>query len=182
MISQICILRICGRVRQTSPMIQSLNDMQLGDRYLVQRTSVGAKPSMPNLPYDQFPETSHPLMPAGENSTMDARVPLMLNMVTLKISSTARSTGQHLRRCHGRVFSIGPVQALCIHRPVNKDKTKFSPGDACFQSVLDARRADEAAGISLVYVKLINAWHAQSALKALRGHRLQGINHCDDAK
>ena len=63
--------------------IQSLNGIEIGDNYLVvQRASVGAKPGMPNQPYDQFPEIPRPIMPAGENNTMDARILLMLNMVT----------------------------------------------------------------------------------------------------
>jgi len=54
--------------------IQSLNSMELGDKYLVvQCTSVGAKPGMPNLPYDQFPEIPRPIMPAGKSNTSDAR-------------------------------------------------------------------------------------------------------------
>jgi len=61
--------------------------MELGDRYLVvQRASVGAKPGtpgmIPNLPYDQFPEIPRPIMPAGESGASDARILLMLNMVT----------------------------------------------------------------------------------------------------
>ena len=67
----------------TDVAIQSLNGMEIGDKYLVvQRASVGAKPGMPNLPYDQFPEIPRPIMPAGENNTMDARILLILNMVT----------------------------------------------------------------------------------------------------
>ena len=67
----------------TDVAIQSLNGMEIGDKYLVvQRASVGAKPGMPNLPYDQFPEIPCPIMPAGENNTMDVRILLMLNMVT----------------------------------------------------------------------------------------------------
>ena len=56
--------------------------MEIGDKHLVQRASVGAKPGMPNLPYDQFPEVPRPIMPAGENHPMDVRILLMLNVVT----------------------------------------------------------------------------------------------------
>src|SRR5258705_3090772 len=70
----------------TDVAIQSLNGMELGDRYLVvQRASVGAKPGtpgmIPNLPYDQFPEIPRPIMPAGDSGSSDARILLMLNMV-----------------------------------------------------------------------------------------------------
>ena len=72
------------------------------------------------------------------------------------------------------MFSIGAVQDLRIPRPVKKDKTKFAPGDACFQSALDAERADEAADIGRMYAKLIDTRHAQSALKALARQSFAG--------
>jgi len=57
--------------------------MELGNKYLVvQCASVGAKPGMPNLPYDQFPKIPCPIMPAGESNTSNAHILLMLNMVT----------------------------------------------------------------------------------------------------
>ena len=54
----------------TDVAIQSFNGMELGDKYIVmQRASVGAKPGMPNLPYDQFPEIPRPIMLADESNT-----------------------------------------------------------------------------------------------------------------
>ena len=64
------------------------------------------------------------------------------------------------------MFSIGAVQDLRIPRPIKKDKTKFAPGDA--------ERADEAADIGRMYAKLIDARHAQSALKALARRSFAG--------
>ena len=56
----------------TDVAIQSLNGMELGDKYLVvQHASVSAKPGMPNLPYNQFPEICCPIMPASESNTSD---------------------------------------------------------------------------------------------------------------
>ena len=66
----------------TDVAIQNLNGMENGDKYLVQRASVGSKPGMPNLPYHQFREIPRPIMPAGENNTVNARILLMLNMAT----------------------------------------------------------------------------------------------------
>jgi splicing factor U2AF 65 kDa subunit len=70
----------------TDVAIAALSGMTLGDRQLViQRASVGAKagqPGFPDLPYEQFPEIPRPIMPAGDVSEDDARVLLMLNMVT----------------------------------------------------------------------------------------------------
>jgi len=70
----------------TDVAIVALSGMTLGDRQLVvQRASVGAKagqPGFPDLPYEQFPAIPRPIMPAGDVSESDARVLLMLNMIT----------------------------------------------------------------------------------------------------
>ncbi|KAH9166726.1 hypothetical protein EDB89DRAFT_2075573 [Lactarius sanguifluus] len=70
----------------TDVAIAALSGMTLGDRQLVvQRASVGAKagqPGFPDLPYEQFPEIPRPIMPAGDVSDNEARILLMLNMVT----------------------------------------------------------------------------------------------------
>jgi len=159
----------------TDVAIQSLNGMEIGDKYLVvQRASVGAKPGMPNLPYEQFPEIPRPIIPAGENNTMDARILLMLIWSPPKISSTTRSTGTFMKTSKKKVLDTGAVEDLRIPQPIKKDKTKFASGDTVFQSALDAQRADEAAGVRQVYVKFINAQDAQSALKALAGRSFAG--------
>ncbi|KAL4063095.1 hypothetical protein J3A83DRAFT_4193393 [Scleroderma citrinum] len=159
----------------TDVAIQSLNGMELGDRFLVvQRASVGAKPGMPNLPYDQFPEIPRPIMPAGENNTSDARILLMLNMVTPEDLVDDQEYGDIYEDVKEECSRYGAVEDLRIPRPVKKDKSKFAPGDTAFQSALDAQRADEAAGVGRVYVRFTEAWEAQGALKALAGRSFAG--------
>jgi len=150
--------------------IQSLNGMELDDKYLVvQHASVGAKPGMPNLPYDQFPEIPHPIMPAGESNTSDAHILLMLNMVTPEDLVDNQEYGNIYEDVKEECSQYGAVEDLHIPRPVKKDKTKFTAGETAFQSALDAQRADEAAGVRRVYVKFIDALDAQAGLKALTG-------------
>ncbi|KAI6117435.1 hypothetical protein EV401DRAFT_2181967 [Pisolithus croceorrhizus] len=159
----------------TDVAIQSLNGMELGDRYLVvQRASVGAKPGMPNLPYDQFPEIPRPIMPAGENSTADARILLMLNMVVPEDLVDDQEYGDIYEDVKDECSKYGVVEDLRIPRPVKKDKAKQTPGDLGFQSALDAQRADEAAGVGRVYVKFTRADEAQAGLKALAGRSFAG--------
>ncbi|KAI5987061.1 hypothetical protein EDD15DRAFT_2199821 [Pisolithus albus] len=159
----------------TDVAIQSLNGMELGDRYLVvQRASVGAKPGMPNLPYDQFPEIPRPIMPAGENSTADARILLMLNMVVPEDLMDDQEYGDIYEDVKDECSKYGVVEDLRIPRPVKKDKTKPTPGELGFQSALDAQRADEAAGVGRVYVKFTRADEAQAGLKALAGRSFAG--------
>ncbi|KIM56285.1 hypothetical protein SCLCIDRAFT_1220435 [Scleroderma citrinum Foug A] len=159
----------------TDVAIQSLNGMELGDKYLVvQRASVGAKPGTPNLPYDQFPEIPRPIMPAGESNTSDARILLMLNMVTPEALVDDQEYGDTYEDVKEECSRYGTVEDLRIPRPVKKDKTKFAAGDAGFQSALDAQRTDEAAGVGRVYVKFIDARDAQAGLKALAGRSYAG--------
>ncbi|KIK12549.1 hypothetical protein PISMIDRAFT_434333 [Pisolithus microcarpus 441] len=152
-----------------------LNGMELGDRYLVvQRASVGAKPGMPNLPYDQFPEIPRPIMPAGENSTADARILLMLNMVVPEDLMDDQEYGDIYEDVKDECSKYGVVEDLRIPRPVKKDKMKPPPGELGFQTALDAQRADEAAGVGRVYVKFTRADEAQAGLKALAGRSFAG--------
>ncbi|EGN96595.1 hypothetical protein SERLA73DRAFT_93106 [Serpula lacrymans var. lacrymans S7.3] len=147
----------------TDVAIQSLNGMELGDRYLVvQRASVGAKPGtpgmIPNLPYDQFPEIPRPIMPAGENSSADARILLMLNMVTPDDLTDDQEYGDLYEDVKEECSVYGAVEDLRIPRP----------------SAMDAIRQDEAAGVGRVYVKYIDADSANNALKALAGRSFAG--------
>ncbi|KAI6044336.1 hypothetical protein EDC04DRAFT_427973 [Pisolithus marmoratus] len=159
----------------TDVAIQSLNGMELGDRYLVvQRASVGAKPGMPNLPYDQFPEIPRPIMPAGENSTADARILLMLNMVVPEDLIDDQEYGDIYEDVKEECSRYGVVEDLRIPRPLKKDKMKPAPGETSFQTALDAQRADEAAGVGRVYVKFTRAHEAQAGLKALAGRSFAG--------
>ncbi|KAF9245231.1 hypothetical protein BU15DRAFT_70989 [Melanogaster broomeanus] len=162
----------------TDMAIQSLNGMELGDRYLVvQRASVGAKPGMPgmpNLPYDQFPEIPRPIMPAGESNPADARILLLLNMVTPDDLTDDQEYGDIYEDVKEECSKYGPVEDLRIPRPVKKDKSKWAPGEPGQQTAIDAQRADEAAGVGRVYVRFTDGSSAQDALKALAGRSFAG--------
>ncbi|KAJ8587317.1 hypothetical protein M405DRAFT_843260 [Rhizopogon salebrosus TDB-379] len=163
----------------TDVAIQSLNGMELGDRYLVvQRASVGAKPGtpgmIPNLPYDQFPEIPRPIMPAGENNSADARILLMLNMVTPDDLTNDDEYGDLYEDVKEECSKYGAVEDLRIPRPVKKDKSKWAPGEPGHQTAIEAQRADEAAGVGRVYVKYADAEGAQTGLKALAGRSFAG--------
>lgn len=151
--------------------------MELGDRYLVvQRASVGAKPDtpgmIPNLPYDQFPEIPRPIMPAGESNTADARILLMLNMVTADDLTDDQDYGELYEDVKDECANFGVVEDLRIPRPVKKDKSKWAPGEG--SAGADAIRQDEAAGVGRVYVKYAEASAAQTALKSLAGRSFGG--------
>ena len=164
----------------TDVAIQSLNSMEISDKYLVvQRASVGAKPGMPNLPYDQFPEIPRPVMPAGENNTMDALILLMLNMVTPEDLVDDQDIYEDVKEESCR---YGAVEDIHIPRPIKKDKMKFASGDTAFQSALDAQRADEAAGVGLVYVKFVNAQDAVCSQGARGTVVCRAVYHCDGAE
>ncbi|KAG2157830.1 uncharacterized protein EDB93DRAFT_1078135 [Suillus bovinus] len=163
----------------TDVAIQSLNGMELGDRYLVvQRASVGAKPGtpgmIPNLPYDQFPEIPRPIMPAGESNNADARILLMLNMVTPDDLTNDDEYGDLYEDVKEECSKYGNVEDLRIPRPVKKDKSKWAPGEPGQQTAIEAQRADEAAGVGRVYVKYVDAEGAQTGLKALAGRSFAG--------
>jgi len=143
--------------------------MELGNKYLVvQRVSVGAKPGMPNLPYDQFPKIPRPIMPAGRH------ILLMLNMVTPEDLVDDQEYSNIYEDVKEECSRFGAVEDLRIPRLVKKDKTKFAAGKTAFQSALDAQCADKAAGVRRVYVKFIDALDAQAGLKALAGRLFAG--------
>ncbi|EKM81875.1 hypothetical protein AGABI1DRAFT_70425 [Agaricus bisporus var. burnettii JB137-S8] len=157
----------------TDVAIQSLNGMELGDRYLVvQRASVGAKPGtpgmIPNLPYDQFPEIPRPIMPAGKDQTSsESRILLMLNMVTPEDLHEDDEYGDLYDDVKAECSKYGELEDLRIPRPVKKDKTSS-------MSAQDAQRIDEAAGVGRVYVKYTNSKSASAALNALAGRSFAG--------
>ncbi|TFK32785.1 hypothetical protein BDQ12DRAFT_691979 [Crucibulum laeve] len=163
----------------TDVAIQSLNGMELGDRYLVvQRASVGAKPGtpgmIPNLPYDQFPEIPRPIMPAGKDPTTDARILLMLNMVTADDLTDDTEYGDLYEDVKEECSNFGEVEDLRIPRPVKKDKSKWAPGEGGQITAQDAIRADEAAGVGRVYVKYKDSTSATAALNSLAGRSFAG--------
>jgi len=149
--------------------------MELSNKYLVmQHVSVGAKPGMPNLPYNQFPEIPCPIMPAGKSNTSDARILLMLNMVTPEDLIDNQEYGDIYEDVKEECSQYSAVEDLCIPQPVKKDKTKFVAGETAFQSALDAQCTDEATGVRRVYVKFIDALDTQAGLKALAGRSFVG--------
>jgi splicing factor U2AF 65 kDa subunit len=176
----------------TDVAIQSLNGMELGDRYLVvQRASVGAKPGSsitgmipnPNLPYDQFPEIPRPIMPAGEGPSQDARILLMLNMVTTDDLIEDGEYGDLYEDVKEECSKYGPVEDLRIPRPIKKDKNKWGSGESGI--VMDpqaAARADEAAGVGRVYVKYVSSEGANQALKALAGRSIVATLLSEDSQ
>jgi len=159
----------------TDVAIQSLSGMELGDRYLVvQRASVGAKagqPGIPNLPYDQFPEIPRPILPAGDMSNSDARILLMLNMVTPDDLVDDQEYSEILEDIREEVGNYGNVEDVRIPRPMRRDRSRWG-GDG--PSPADAHRMDEAAGVGRVYVKYIDPIGAGAALKSLAGRSFAG--------
>lgn len=151
--------------------------MELGDRYLVvQRASVGAKPGTPglipnpNLPYDQF-EIPRPIMPAGKETTADARILLMLNMVTSDDLVDDSEYADLYEDVKDECSHYGPVEDLRIPRPVKKDKSKWGETGITPQ---DAQRLDEAAGVGRVYVRYADPECASKAMTALAGRSFAG--------
>ena len=163
----------------TDVAIQSLNGMELGDRYLVvQRASVGAKPGtpgmIPNLPYDQFPEIPRPIMPAGKDPATDSRILLMLNMVTPDDLTDDQEYGDLYEDVKEECSNYGAVEDLRIPRPVKKDKSKWAPGEGGQIAAQDAVRLDEASGVGRVYVKYKDSESATAALNNLAGRSFAG--------
>ena len=137
--------------------------MTLGDRQLVvQRASVGAKagqPGFPDLPYEQFPEIPRPIMPAGDVSESDARVLLMLNMVTPDDLIDDEEYAEIVDDVRSEVSKYGAVEDVRIPRP--------SHGRGHHPS-------DQANGVGRVYVKFIDTTGAAAGMKALAGRSFAG--------
>lgn len=168
-------------VSVTDVAIQGLNGMELADRYLVvQRASIGAKSGTgmipnPDLPADALPAVPKPIMPAGDLTTQppsDARILLMLNMVTPEDLINDQEYEDLVLDIRDECENFGRVVDLRIPRPVKKDKSKWAPGDG--GAAADAIRADEAAGVGRVYVKYEEANSAANALNTLAGRSFAG--------
>jgi hypothetical protein len=78
----------------------------------------------PNLLYDQFPEIPRPItgMPAGKDPTTDARILLMLNMVTADDLNDDVDYGDLYKDVREECSNYGEVEnfKLKIPRPVKK--------------------------------------------------------------
>jgi splicing factor U2AF subunit len=163
----------------TDVAIQSLNGMELGDKFLVvQRASVGAAKGLAGVPAEAFraPELPRPIMPAGDPSSVSdagARILMMLNMVTPEDLTDDTEYGDILEDVREECGKFGPVGDLRIPRPVKRDRAKW--GEQASQiSAADAQRMDEAAGVGRVYVKFEDPYSAQAALQALAGRSFGG--------
>lgn len=152
--------------------------MELGDRFLVvQRAAIGAKAPVtgqPGMPSDE--EYQNALM--GRRVTMpraldvegvDARILLMLNMVTLEDLIPNQEYADILEDIRDECGSYGTILDLRIPRPsqATRDK-KWGP------EAQAARDADEAAGVGRVYVKYADSHGAQKALASLAGRAFAG--------
>lgn len=147
----------------TDVAIAALSGMTLGDRQLViQRASVGAKagqPGFPDLPYEQFPEIPRPIMPAGDVSEDDARVLLMLNMVTPDDLVDDDEYVEIVDDVRTEVSKYGAVEDVRIPRPTH--------GRGHHPS-------DQANGVGRVYVKFVDSTGAVAGMKALAGRSFAG--------
>ncbi|KAH9034616.1 hypothetical protein EDB85DRAFT_1889742 [Lactarius pseudohatsudake] len=147
----------------TDVAIAALSGMTLGDRQLVvQRASVGAKagqPGFPDLPYEQFPEIPRPIMPAGDVSDNEARILLMLNMVTPDDLVDDDEYVEIVDDIRSEVSTYGAVEDIRIPRPAH--------GRGHHPS-------DQANGVGRVYVKFVDAPGAAAAMKALAGRSFAG--------
>ena len=150
-------------VAVTDVAIVALSGMTLGDRQLVvQRASVGAKagqPGFPDLPYEQFPAIPRPIMPAGDVSENDARVLLMLNMVTPDDLIDDDEYAEIVEDVRAEVSNYGPVEDVRIPRPAH--------GRGHHPS-------DQANGVGRVYVKFVDSESATASMKALAGRSFAG--------
>ncbi|KAG8932722.1 hypothetical protein FRC02_000686 [Tulasnella sp. 418] len=163
---------------------QGLNGMELGDRYLVvQRASIGAKgisntPGMPTaeeytagMGIGALPK---PIMPAlaDASTNPDARILLMLNMVTTDDLVSDGEYEEIVEDIREECGNYGEIEGLVIPRPPRKEKSSgWVPG-----SVNKEREAaeNEAAGVGRVYIKYAEPAGAVAALKALAGRSFGG--------
>ena len=156
-----------------------LNGMELGDKkLLVQRASVGAKgPMFANLPPEaqEAMEIPAPIRAIDVTSTVaDARILLMLNMVTTDDLYDEMEYSEILDDVREECTRYGEVEDLRIPRPVKRDKSKWGSSEPGALSAAEASKVDEAAGVGRVYVKYRSSDGANMALKALAGRSFGG--------
>ncbi|CDO73273.1 hypothetical protein BN946_scf185008.g35 [Trametes cinnabarina] len=110
----------------TDVAIQSLNGMELGDKYLVvQRASVGAKPGQSPIPgmFEAAPAIPKPILPVAERDleqTQD-RILLMLNMVVPEELADDGEYADIYEDVKEEAEKYGEVEDLRIPRPVKRD-------------------------------------------------------------
>lgn len=148
--------------------------MELGDRKLVvQRASIGAKAGGIDMPFDMPSAVPPPILPATDPSA-DARILLMLNMVTPEDLVDDQEYQDICEDVKDECSNFGVIEDIRIPKPMKRDKARWAPGESTQQVALDARRTDEAAGVGRVYVKYADGVAAASALKALAGRSFAG--------
>ncbi|KAH7106043.1 hypothetical protein BKA62DRAFT_809497 [Auriculariales sp. MPI-PUGE-AT-0066] len=161
----------------TDVAIQGLSGMELGDRTLVvQRASVGSKAGgglipNPEVPYDQMPPQLRPIVPLAlsqPESLSEARVVLMLNMVTPDELVDDADFGELQDDVRDECSKFGAVEDLRIPRPSKRGGPKYGP------AAMEAAKADEAAGVGRVYIKYFKPSDAQTALRSLAGRSFGG--------
>ena len=153
--------------------------MELGDKkLLVQRASVGAKgPMFANLPPEAQAamEIPAPIRAIDVTSTVaDARILLMLNMVTTDDLYDEMEYGEIQDDVRDECTRYGEVEDLRIPRPAKRDKSKWGSSEPGALSAAEAAKVDEAAGVGRVYVKYKSSDGANMALKALAGRSFGG--------
>jgi splicing factor U2AF subunit len=166
----------------TEVAIQSLNGMELGDKFLVvQRASVGAAKGLAGVPAEMFsaPELPRPIMPAGDPNAIGdagARILMMLNMINPDELGDDAEYGDIVEDVRDECSKFGTVLDLRIPRPQRRDRAKWGVGQDQTQtlSAADAQRMDEASGVGRVYVKFEEPHGAQAALQALAGRSFGG--------
>lgn len=151
--------------------------MELGDRYLVvQRASIGAKPvaGMPGMPsaeeYQNALMGRRLAMPrALDVESVEARILLMLNMVTADDLINDQDYKEILEDIRDECSNFGTVEDLRVPRPGQSSREKKWGAEA-----QAAREADEAAGVGRVYVKFADSAGASKALGHLAGRAFAG--------
>jgi splicing factor U2AF 65 kDa subunit len=160
----------------TEVAIQSLNGMELGDRFLVvQRASVGAKAD--GIPIEMLQELPRPIMPIGDASMEgDARILMMLNMVTPEDLVEDGEYGEILEDIRDECSKYGDILDVRVPRPTKRDRAKWggAGGTGGQLTAAEAQRADEAAGVGRVYVKYVDSRGAGAAIQSLAGRSFGG--------
>ncbi|VDC00959.1 unnamed protein product [Peniophora sp. CBMAI 1063] len=157
----------------TNVAIEALAGMEIADKTLVaQLASVGAKQgTIPEMP--QPGEIPRPIMPAGDVSSSDARIVLMLNMVTPEDLIDDAEYAELVEDIRSELDNYGAVEDLRIPRPVRRERNKWgAPTDGVDPIV--AQRQDEAAGVGRVYVKYRDGASAGRAMQAIAGRSFGG--------
>ncbi|CED84522.1 Splicing factor U2AF, large subunit (RRM superfamily) [Phaffia rhodozyma] len=178
----------------TEVAIQGLNNMELGDRYLVvQRASVGKGAS--NGPNGSFgsggnnaplggprgPGSTNPMnlpLPAfataQNNEPISSRAIVMLNMVTPEELLNDEEYVDILEDITEECSKYGEVEELRIPRPTKKEKKYAGSTDKAESAEIEAAKRDEEAGVGRVYVLFKTLEGARAGVAAIAGRQFGG--------